>query len=138
MYRALFSLVVAISLTGCIFPVSQTVSKTDFICSVRDAVSDVPIENAAVLLIYRDSTGEEVKRGPFYSDSSGVARINVENDKLWVWRPGGFFGGGFLRYVTVTAQGYEQQGTGEGFDIGAFNSGLEFELLRVGVEDAGT
>lgn len=131
-YVAFLGLLVTL-LGGCVLGSVQSFTELSITCTVVADDTGRPIEGAK-LSIECDPANPGTKPlsyGPFYTDASGVCRVGVAKQSVWISGSDAFVGG-YLRRLVVSAPGFEDSGTSEGFEKGSLGRihELTFRLKR--------
>lgn len=129
---ALFGLFAAL-LGGCVLGSVQSFSELSITCTVVSDDSGRPIEGAKITIECDPANAgtKPLSYGPFFTDASGVARVAVPKQSVWISGSDAFVGG-YLRRLVVSAPGFENSGKSEGFEKGSLGRArdLTFRLKR--------
>ncbi|MCW5550130.1 MAG: hypothetical protein KIT44_14290 [Opitutaceae bacterium] len=124
---------VAVLVGGCVLGSVQSFSELSITCTVVAEDTGRPVEGAKISIECDPANPgtKPLSYGPFFTDASGVCRVEVPKQSVWISGSDAFVGG-YLRRLVVSAPGFENSDKSEGFEKGSLGRvrELTFRLKR--------
>lgn len=118
-HLALLGLFAAL-LGGCVLGSVQSFSELSITCTVVAEDTGRPIEGARISIECDPANPgtKPLSYGPYFTDASGICRVDIPKQSVWI-SGSDAFAGGYLRRLVVSAPGFENCGKSEGFEKGS-------------------